>query len=260
MRTIAKARDEQGGYTVVIAWGMTDVGSVRTINQDTFIVNILNDGTQGIFIVCDGMGGANAGEIASEIAANTMQSELKGVLKPNMSLSYMKNAIKDAIVVANRAVLEKSKQDSALFGMGTTAVCLMIDGDNAVFGNVGDSRAYIAIENKISQITEDHSLVNDMVKRNEITPEEAVKHPKKNVITKALGVEPTINCDVFPLKLTQDVKILLCSDGLTNEVSDPELCYELMQAEAVKDICQSLISIANKRGGHDNITAVIIAQ
>jgi protein phosphatase len=142
--------------------------------------------------------------------------------------------------------------------MGTTLVCLLIDGDSACVGNVGDSRAYLIDESGIRQITADHSLVSEMVARGELSAVEAQRHPSRNVITRALGVDSSVVCDIFPLSPQPGQFVLLCSDGLTGEVSEPEIYYEVFGTQRPEFACQSLVDIANARGGRDNITVVLV--
>ena len=241
------------------AFGITDVGQSRTINQDIYKIHIVPEHKQGVFMVCDGMGGANGGEVASKIAAETALEYIVSQLKPKMPAEYMSDILKRAAAKANADIMLKASKNAELTGMGTTFVCAIVDNDTVVIGNVGDSRAYSVIKDKIKQVSMDHSLVNDLIKSGELQPEDALLHPKRNVITRALGAEANTVCDIFIIMAEENSHLLLCSDGLTNEVSDPELCYEILNSNSPAESCKNLLAIANKRGGHDNITVVVVS-
>ena len=240
-------------------YGITDIGKARSINQDSYAVEVLEDAETGILLVCDGMGGVKGGEIASSIAVRTIMDSLRVKLKPKMSRQNIKNALEEAIKRANSNIVSRALEEHELLGMGTTCVCAIVCDNNITLANVGDSRAYVIENEKLRQVTEDHSLVNDMVKAGEISPQEALMHPKKNIITRALGVDEDIEIDYFNVDVKDDMYVILCSDGLTNEVSDIEICYEVVNSITEKDACEALKDIANKRGGHDNITIVVAA-
>lgn len=237
-------------------WGGTDVGVVRKENQDAYIIKKL-DGSAALLLVCDGMGGANGGRTASNKAIEVFAQEVEGHHSKGMKPSQMADAVAAAAAAANQAVFEAAQADASLSGMGTTMVCLLADGMEAVVGNIGDSRAYLIDDDGMQQVTHDHSLVAEMVRRGELSSREASHHPSKNVITRALGVDRDVSCDVFPLSLKEGQYVLLCSDGLTNEVSEPEIYYEVFQSQQPEKACDTLIEIAKARGGHDNITVVL---
>ncbi len=241
------------------AFGITDTGQIRAQNQDTYDIKLFDADKQGIFVVCDGMGGAAGGEVASAIAVETVVKKITEKIKAKMSDSAVKNIMSEAIKCANEAIYERAKKEPALIGMGTTVVCAVRNEDALIIANVGDSRAYVINKNRLKQISIDHSLVNDMLIAGKITPEEAYTHPQKNIITRVLGVDEDVKIDFFEIKTNDDMFLLLCSDGLTNEVSDPEICYEVVNAISEQEACRGLVEIANKRGGHDNITAVLVA-
>ena len=184
---------------------------------------------------------------------------LKTKIKPKMSKQNIKNALDEAIKKANSSIVSRALEEQALLGMGTTCVCAVVCENAVTIANVGDSRAYVVENEKLRQISEDHSLVNNLVKAGEITPEEAAMHPKKNIITRALGVDEDVEIDYFNVDIKEDMYLILCSDGLTNEVSDIEICYEVVNSITEKEACEALRDIANKRGGHDNITIVVAA-
>ncbi len=237
------------------AWGVSHVGMARKVNEDAFLISMSSDAQSGYFIVCDGMGGAKAGDVASRLATDTFAAQLH----PSIACAKPEECVQNAMQAANTRVWEMSRSDPALEGMGTTMVCLLVQDGDAVIGNVGDSRAYLIDEEGISQITKDHSLVGEMIVRGELTPFEAQRHPSRNVITRAIGADKSIRCDTFPIRPRPGQYILLCSDGLTGEVSEPEIYYEVYQSEAPEKACQTLVEIANDRGGRDNITVVLVA-
>lgn len=236
------------------AYGITDRGLVRKQNQDAYRILQKDDALCGV--VCDGMGGARAGNVASEMAVtlftgamNLMQDEEPGKI------------MMDALELANREVLRRSRDDMDCAGMGTTLVAAYLaEPDHAYVLNVGDSRAYqISPENGIRQITRDHSLVADLVSRGKITKEQARTHPNKNIITRALGTEEHTVGDLFEVDLEEDEYILLCSDGLSNQVSEQELLYEVIHGGEINTCCQRLLDIALRRGAPDNVTVILIS-
>ena len=236
------------------AYGITDCGLVRRQNQDAY--RILNKDNALCGVVCDGMGGAKAGNVASELAVklftgamNLMQDEEPG------------KVMMDALGLANREVWRRSMNDPDCTGMGTTLVAAYLsDPNHAYVLNVGDSRAYqISPNNGIRQISRDHSLVAEMVARGKITPEEARTHPNKNIITRALGTEENTVGDLFEVDLQEDEFILLCSDGLSNQVTEEEILDEVLHGGELESCCQRLLDIALRRGAPDNVTIVIIS-
>lgn len=240
-------------------WGSTDVGVVRKQNEDGFFYRQLPDGSCGYAIVCDGMGGANAGEVASAMTVKSFVEKADVLLSEEMDPTSMRSLILEAAESANRLVYQHAASDEALSGMGTTFVCMLYNGSNVVIGNIGDSRAYLLNGDEMSQITVDHSLVQEMVDRGELNPIQAQRHPSRNVITRALGVDEEVLCDIFELTPDAGQFVLLCSDGLTGEVSEPEIYYEIFQSEKPDTASDRLIEMAKQRGGHDNITLVIAA-
>ena len=210
-------------------------------------------------VVCDGMGGAKSGNVASKLAAEVVFDELKRSYRPELEPDRICNLLNTAVTIANTAVYENSLLSPDMNGMGTTLVAAVLTGKRACFANVGDSRAYLLNGDGVKRITVDHSLVELMVQRGELTQEQAKSYPGKNFITRAVGTEPTIECDTF----TQDLKsgdcILLCTDGLTNQLADQELLFEVVHGVHKSDCCRRLINIARDRGAPDNVTAVLIA-
>ncbi len=236
------------------AWGESHVGQVRKLNEDSFFIQISPDGIAGYFVVCDGMGGAKAGDVASRLATRAFARVMDAATEKKLA-----ERVRDAMQSANTDVWQHSKDSPDLEGMGTTMVCMAADKSELVIGNIGDSRAYLIDEEGIRQITQDHSLVGEMLERGELTPYQAQRHPSRNVITRAIGVGSRVTCDIFQVPRKDGQYILLCTDGLTGEVSEPEIYYEVFQSDLPEKACQTLIEIANSRGGHDNITVVLVA-
>lgn len=236
------------------AWAITDIGKARAVNEDAYCVKIDEKTREkAAFILCDGMGGANAGEVASSTA---IEAFVENIVHNGTDLERQ---IRDSVAYANRVVYDLSQSRPEYNGMGTTLVTMLCDGKHVCIGNVGDSRAYLIRESGIQQITADHSLVSEMIRLGELTAEEAQHHPSRNVITRALGAEPAVKCDVFSLQVQPGDYVLMCSDGLTNHVSDPELFYEVFHTGHPEHACQVLTDIANNRGGQDNITIVLVS-
>lgn len=235
------------------SYAMTDVGRTRLVNQD-YVFSCLEPvgNLPNLFIVADGMGGHQAGDFASSYS-------VKKILE-SISLSLQKNPHKifaDAIRYANRELIEKAKANPELKGMGTTVVLLTIIGEKAYVANVGDSRLYL-MEDTLTQITVDHSLVQEMIRIGELTKESARLHPDKNIITRAVGAGRDINADYFEFTLTEKSILLMCSDGLSNMVDDEQLAILLKSAKKPEKIGKKLIEAANRNGGKDNIAVIVI--
>jgi PPM family protein phosphatase len=229
----------------LVAAGVTDVGRVRDGNEDALL-----DQTNrlGLVAVADGMGGHRAGEVASATALEALRAAVANG-----------QSLRDAIEGANDAVLEKSESDQELHGMGTTLTAGMLGTDGYLtVGHVGDSRAYLVRDGQLSQITNDHSLVEEMVRGGELTPEQAEVHPQRSIITRALGIDPQVEVDEYPLELQPGDRVLLCSDGLTSMVRPEEIANILGRERDPKRAAQLLVDAANAAGGEDNITAVIV--
>ncbi|MCL1819049.1 MAG: Stp1/IreP family PP2C-type Ser/Thr phosphatase [Oscillospiraceae bacterium] len=239
------------------AWGDSDKGRVRKQNQDSHYLDVQSE--YAVLIVCDGMGGAKAGNIASRLATDTVSSELKSVIKPNMSARSLKQALELAIYHANRTVWDLSKTNMDYKGMGTTLVCAVITARAAYVANIGDSRAYIISDDGIRRVTRDHSVVEDLLHQGTLTDEEARAHPKKNLITRVLGTEMDVACDIYEIEPKPGDFLLLCSDGLTNIVDDQEILYEVIHGGAVESCCNRLVTLSNTRGGPDNITVALLS-
>ncbi|MDR1736647.1 MAG: Stp1/IreP family PP2C-type Ser/Thr phosphatase [Oscillospiraceae bacterium] len=239
-------------------WSHTDKGVARTQNQDYYRVELFHEAEYTICAVCDGMGGARAGNVASEIACQTFFEEVSLAVKPTMNIRAMREALKKAVKQANLMVFEKSRSSADFYGMGTTLVGGVIMPTRAVIVNVGDSRAYLADAEGIQRVTRDHSLVEDLLERGDLSAGEAKNHPKRNLITRALGTEADVQCDIFTLEVHKGDHMLFCSDGLTNVVEEQEILYEMLHGGEPQYCCKRLVDIANKRGGPDNITVALI--
>ena len=235
-------------------YSATDVGQKRKMNQDYVFASAEPVGNlPNLFVVADGMGGHNAGDYASSHAVTSMVEEIR----QDADFNPIK-VIRHAIECVNTEILTQAQQDEKLRGMGTTMVAATIVGHYAYVANVGDSRLYV-IGEKIQQITRDHSLVQEMVRMGELDPEQARKHPKKNIITRALGAERTVDIDFFDLKMEPDSVILMCSDGLSNMVEDSKL--EEIILDQTKELPQKgerLLREANQNGGKDNIAVILV--
>ena len=239
---------------MIKTWAITDVGLVRKENQDTY--RIARNG--GVCVVCDGMGGAAGGRIASTLAAETYVAELDKVLKPDMTPEQLREASSYAVAMANQAVENRAMEDAELSNMGTTLVSAIAYEGGAVVTNIGDSRAYYITEAGITRITKDHSLVESMVDAGEITADEARHHPNRNLITRALGRDTNAACDGYIRPMEKGDYILLCTDGLVNTVTDQEMLFEIIHGQG-EDTCLSrLMEIAKSQGAPDNVTAVLM--
>ena len=238
-------------------WGLTDPGSVRAQNQDTYMVEQL-DRNSLICVVCDGMGGAKSGNIASSLAAEVFVQEVKRTFSPLMDREKSDQMLRSAVKLANFTVYDQSQQFEEFDGMGTTLVAVLVKGKKATVINVGDSRAYGINTEGIFQLSTDHSVVQMMVDRGELTPETAKSYPGKNLITRAIGTEPVVLCDIFHTDMAKGDYLLLCSDGLSNMMDDQEILFEVVHGADPSACCQRLLDIAKNRGAPDNVTSVLI--
>lgn len=231
----------------------TDIGLVRKENQDSFKTGKFDDGTVWC-VVCDGMGGALGGNVASKMAVDLISQRIENCYNSKMKPSSIGNLLESAINLANIEIFDAAKENIKYHGMGTTVVAVIANEENIFVSHDGDSRAYIKTADDLKQITVDHSVVQEMVNRGEITSEEAEHHPIKNYITRALGVENSIAVDYNYLKFNKDDILLVCTDGLSNSLSSQEIS-DMLQEE---DCAKKLVDAAVKKGGRDNITAVVI--
>ncbi|HZD77764.1 MAG TPA: Stp1/IreP family PP2C-type Ser/Thr phosphatase [Acidobacteriaceae bacterium] len=234
-----------------VAWaaaGSTDRGRVRHANEDFFVMRP----EAGAFVVCDGMGGAAAGETASHLAAETAVAAL---IKAKRGAA----AIREAIRLANTAVYERARQDRRLEGMGTTLVALSLSGDTAWVGHVGDSRCYRWRAGTLERLTQDHSLVEEQIRIGRMTHEQARRSPMQNVITRAVGTRAEVVADVQEFALQQGDLFLIASDGLMRELTDAAIGDILKAGENdLAAVCAALLAAANTAGGRDNITCVLV--
>jgi serine/threonine protein phosphatase PrpC len=220
----------------------TDIGRVRERNEDSFLAN------PPLFAVADGMGGHRGGAVASELALERVD-ELNGTGKASLG---------DMVRAANRAVFERSMTDRAVTGMGTTLTAVTVDDDGVHLAHVGDSRAYLLRAGALRQLTDDHTLVNRMVQAGEITRDEADVHPHRNVVTRALGTEPDVDVDERDIPVIEGDRVVLCSDGLTGMVNEPQIQAILEATPNPQEAADRLIKAANRAGGVDNITVVVL--
>ena len=239
-------------------WGLTDPGCVRPQNQDTYQIENLDKHTI-LCVVCDGMGGAKSGDVASALAVETFSREVKRCWNGNVDGEAAEKMLRDAVNAANTAVFEKAKEAEEFTGMGTTLVAALVQNKRATFVNVGDSRGYCIHPDGIRQVTRDHSLVQMMVFHGELTPEQAKTYPGKNYITRAIGTESAVECDINSISIKKGSYILLCTDGLSNLLDEQELLYEVAHEGKPEECCQRLLDIAKKRGAPDNVTSALVA-
>ncbi len=240
----------------MLIFGKTDVGIVRANNQDTYEYKYLNEDCC-FAVVCDGMGGENGGQIASEIASKTIYNSVVKNFKSDMTPKEYKHLIITAISEGNVAVYDESLKHKELLGMGTTAVFVMKCNNKAYVAHVGDSRVYLLKNDNFMQITKDHSVIQTLMEQGKITPEEAKTHPQRSMITRCVGISCFVDIDYIEITQIENSKFLLCSDGLTNSCSDAQI-KEILQNNTNDKICDLLINSANDAGGTDNITAVLM--
>ena len=238
-------------------WGLSDTGKVRAQNQDAFRIEELDRHTV-LAAVCDGMGGAKSGNIASRLAIDVFTDEVLRSYKPGMGPEQVGQLLENAVKLANFTVYDQARQFEDFAGMGTTLVAALVSGKNAAVINVGDSRCYHITRDDIRRVTVDHSLVQLMVDRGELTEEQARDYPGKNYITRAVGTEPTVESDIFHIRVERGDALLLSSDGLHNEVDDQEILFEVVHGVNNDNCCQRLLDIANMRGSPDNVTSVLV--
>ena len=238
------------------AFAKSDIGKARDMNQDYYYIPDWEDEVN-LYILADGMGGYNGGEVASKLATMTTVNYIKSNFEQTeKDKENISNLIKSAMEYANMVVYERSVEEKELEGMGTTLEVCLIYGGKAYIGHVGDSRIYRIRNELIRKLTHDHSYVEKLVNDGTITKEEASHHPKKNMLTKALGCKAFLEPDVTVKAVNKDDTILMCSDGLTNMVDEKEI-YEIIK-EDYKTAANRLIEAANEKGGYDNITAIVI--
>ena len=240
------------------AWGLTDVGNVREQNQDAYRILTL-PGKALAALVCDGMGGARAGNVASRLASEVFSGEIERSFTQDMTPDEAERLLRSAATLANIAVYEHAQISPEYEGMGTTLVAALVYEKGILVLNIGDSRAYLMNGDGIRCITTDHSVVELMVRRGELTPEQDKTHPSKNLITRAVGTGAQVLADVFRVTAGKNDCMLLCSDGLSNLLADQEILFEVAHGANRADCCQRLLEIAKERGAPDNVTSVLIS-
>jgi len=231
----------------------TDVGLRRRANEDRYAVA----DHLGFYLVADGMGGHTAGQVASDLAAQSAVAALETLEGAGASLT---EKLRYAVAAANREIFDTAQEKPHLSGMGTTLVALLAGGDRIALAHVGDSRAYLVRAGKIRQLTDDHSLVAELVRRREITAVAARDHPHRHVLTRALGVRRTVEPDLAELTPNTNDTFVLCSDGLTGHVSDDEIAAEVNGVSDLEAACERLVELANSRGGEDNTTVMLVSS
>lgn len=245
------------------ACGLSDVGLTRAHNEDYFEI----DPRHKLYVVADGMGGHSHGEVAAQIAVNAIRDFIEKTSDKDTTwpfgmdsrLERHSNLLKMAVRIAHDNVLRAISRDSALYGMGTTVVGLLLSSGVAAVAHVGDSRAYRLRGGKLEQLTQDHTWVNEQVVAGFLSKEQARSHPLKNVVTRALGGESDVLVDVLEVEVQPGDLFLLCSDGLTGMLSDPDITERLSSGRSLHEICRTLVNDSNARGGIDNVTVVLLA-
>ncbi len=238
-------------------WGLTDAGCVRPQNQDAYQIVQLDKNTL-LCVVCDGMGGAKSGNVASSLALDVFVEEIRNTWTAGMNQEKTDQMLEAAVKLANFTVFDQAMQFEEFNGMGTTLVALLIQDQQVTVINVGDSRAYLVSRAGIRCLTKDHSLVQMMVDRGELTPERARTYPGKNYITRAIGTDNLVESDIFHLDVERGDSLLLCSDGLSNLMDDQEILFEVVHGVNKQYCCQRLLDIAKNRGAPDNVTCILV--
>jgi len=236
---------------------ISDRGQVRAVNQDVCRTWQDESGAVTVLVVCDGMGGARAGHVASTLAADRFMSHVSQEVRPDMNPAEVMRVMQRAVELANADVFHRSMTDNACAGMGTTLVGAVITVNAAVIVNVGDSRAYHATSSRLIQITKDHSLVEDMIDRGDITRDEANTHPNRNLITRALGTSAVVEPDFFFISPVKGDTLLLCSDGLSSVVDENLIFNEIRNGGDITEIAQKLILLSIAAGAPDNVTVAL---
>jgi len=244
----------------VIIGAFTDKGKKREINEDDYYISDFDELGNGYCIIADGMGGHNAGEVASKIAIDVIRDCIDSKYSSDMSEQQIWDILNLSMEKANYAIYQKSMENEKYSGMGTTAIICLIHNKNAYIAHVGDSRAYLMRDGKMIQITTDHSMVEELINNGSITREEAANHPQKNVITRALGCEENIKIDTYTQKYSEKDILLICTDGLTNMLTCDEIIHVISECENIQHGVEKLVSLSNDKGGLDNITVVALGM
>ncbi|MHA6251344.1 Stp1/IreP family PP2C-type Ser/Thr phosphatase [Oceanobacillus sp. CAU 1775] len=238
------------------AYFLTDIGKVRSHNEDSGGIFFNKEG-QVLALIADGMGGHLGGDVASQMATEFIKKQWE-IAEKKIRPNEVETWIKETIDGANKVIFEGSLESEDLKGMGTTVVLVVCLDEFISIAHVGDSRCYLYENENLKQITEDHTFIHELVKTGQISADDAELHPRKNVLLRALGTEENIKADIHTMEWDKGNKVLLCSDGLSNKVTDEELQNHLGNSEDTEAISESLVSLANERGGEDNITLAIV--
>ena len=248
---------------MIICAALSDVGRKRQANQDFLVVNE----SSALYVLADGMGGHSSGEVAARVAAGavddfvTMANQPQEMTWPfgySTALPYEHNVLKTAALLANLKVNHLSELEEQYAGMGTTLVTVWVRGGTAFYCYVGDSRLYLLRDGQLRQLSVDETLVQELLRRGVITPQEAKEHQMRHVVTRAIGMRGRLEVEVREQKLLKGDLLLMCSDGLTDRLADVELCQTLTRADNLDGLCRSLVDLANEAGGDDNITAILL--
>lgn len=241
-------------------WAMTDIGLVRKENQDDYAVYQHEATGHTVCVVCDGMGGAAGGQLASHLAVTTFIQEIGRLLTRDMTPEQLREVSSYAVSQANKAIRDAARASTDCRNMGTTLVAAVSCEDGVVVSNVGDSRAYHITPDGITRVTKDHSLVESMVDRGDITAEEARRHPNRNLITRALGPDISALCDGYICLMEPGDFLLLCTDGLVDTVTDQEMLFEVIHGAGPDTCLDRLLDISKRNGASDNVTAVLMQK
>ncbi len=242
---------DTGGGDGILVGTITDVGIVRKVNEDSFGSKT---GELNLFVVADGMGGHQSGDVASSMAVEALISDVQNSIENKKD--NLQDLLKDAVINANKKVFDFAKENGK--DMGTTVVALLLYGGIVYAANVGDSRAYLIRNGEAAPLTKDHSLVARLVEMKMVEAKDARNHPKGNVLLRTIGTDPKVDVDVNQTKVRKGDYLLLCTDGLWNQVYDDEIAHIIKRAAALQDACKELVRVANERGGPDNITAIVV--
>ena len=242
---------------------LTDVGKKRKVDEDAILAIESMSAFESkssqkfLLVLADGMGGHSKGEVASKIVVNTIAEKITPAMLSQMDYA---SEINKSIQEANQRILQYTSDHPETEGMGSTVVCAVVDGKNIHLANVGDSRIYVISKEEIRRVTKDHSYVQELIDKGEISEEEARAHPKKNVITKAVGIYSEIKVDTMKLTLDDDESLLLCCDGQLIHVEDKEIQEVVIKADEPQDACKKLVDLANERGGEDNVSVILLSS
>jgi len=243
----------------LLVTGVTNKGKERPRNEDCCFA--VQDSDLALLVVADGMGGHKAGNVASEIAVTTAEKYWNNINRDKpLSAQDAKDLVKDLITEANQAVISEADNCFEKRGMGTTLTAGLLNGDHLIIGHIGDSRAYLVNNDQIELLTRDHSLLEQLIQSGQVKPEEAKKHPKRHVLTRALGASSDLQIDISDFIIEPGSVLLFCTDGLTNHVEDDEILTVITGQKDPQLQAESLVALANARGGCDNITVVIAAD